>query len=115
MAISRNCFVLLFSKCKGPFNNLDLVKNFGSKRKNFSFWRSFFLTFLIEAYLSFQFSSEDLAPEEIQIKTSFLDGNKILFEKTYWLGYWWFGYHRKYTDLTIDLKEEGVLDYLRDG
>ena len=69
----------------------------------------------IEAYLSFQFSSEDLAPEKIQIKTSFLDGNKVLFEKTYWLGYWWFGYHRKYADLTIDLKEEGVLDYLRDG
>lgn len=66
-----------------------------------------------EAYLNFTFSSEDWTPEEVKIKTKFLGEDDVLImEKTYWLGAGWPFFWRQYTDLSIDLGEEGLLDDL---
>jgi len=65
--------------------------------------------------LHFTFSSADLPSETVQIWTGFYDGNQLLAEQTYYLGYWWWGWNREYASLNIDLETAGVLTYLDDG
>ena len=65
--------------------------------------------------LDFTFSSADLRSETVQIWTGFYDGNQLLAEQTYHLGYWWRGLRREYASLNIDLETAGVLTYLDDG
>ena len=65
--------------------------------------------------LDFTFSSVDWPSETVQIWTGFYDGNQLLAEQTYNLGYGWPWYYREYASLNIDLETAGVLTYLDDG
>ncbi len=88
--------------------------------------------------LEFVFSSSDTAQETVQIWTGFFDGDQLLTEATYDLGYWvpghweqvqvcrWWGCFdkwvwspgysvREYAMLDISLGDEGMLSYLNDG
>ena len=86
--------------------------------------------------LDFVFSSEDSADETVQIWTGYYDGDQLLAEETYDLGYWVSGYWEKYWDgkrwryrrvpgysvreyasLNINLADVdvGLLSYLDDG
>ena len=88
---------------------------------------------IISGELEFTFSSEDAVGETVEIWTGFYDGDQLLAEETYNLGYWveghweywgpkWWqrywvpGYSvREYASLNIDLGQAGVLSYLQDG
>jgi hypothetical protein len=69
------------------------------------------------AGLNFTFSSEDARREAVKIRAGFYDGNTLITEKIYDLGYWaqGEGYVREYADLHINLDNEGLLSYLADG
>jgi hypothetical protein len=73
------------------------------------------------AFLDFTFSSADLWPELVKIKTGFYDGDVLIAEELYFLGrLTWtkcfqFDLVREYADLHIDLLGAGLLPYLQDG
>jgi hypothetical protein len=64
------------------------------------------------ATLSFRFSSQDLAPETVQVKTSLSNGGGILLEENFWL-FSIFGFGNSTADVNLDL--EDYLSYLQDG
>ena len=69
------------------------------------------------AALDFIFSDNINDYETVQIKAGYYDGNTLIEEKTYNLGY--HDHHegdvREYRPLNIDLGSEGLLPYLQDG
>lgn len=71
---------------------------------------------ILSGVLDFTFSSYDLPKETVQIKAGYYDGNRLIEEKTYDLGWHTYPYwKRSYASLQIDLEAEGLLSYLQDG
>jgi len=64
-----------------------------------------------EAYLSFTAYSVDLQRERARVKTSFMDGNKVLWEGWFNLNAW----NGPRATKVFDLGAEGLLGYLADG
>jgi hypothetical protein len=70
---------------------------------------------ITDATLDFTFSSADCPGEDVTIIAEFYNGDTLIIEQDYKLGYWFLWNHREYADLSIDFKSDGLLDYLQDG
>ena len=62
------------------------------------------------AYLTLTAYSVDLVGEKARVKTSVMDGGKVL-----WEGWFWLNFFSPRATITFDLGHEGLLDYLADG
>jgi hypothetical protein len=68
------------------------------------------------ADLDFIISSNDEPAETVKVKAGFFDGDTIIAEEEYELGWEWGPWNvREYATLSIDLDEAGVLSSLADG
>jgi len=63
------------------------------------------------AYLTLTAYSVDLVREKARVKTSVMDGDKVLWEGWFWLSF----INGPRATIRFDLGDEGLLDYLADG